>query len=146
MTIRRFASDSNQTFHPKVWIFSLPSGAEAAIVGSSNLTRGGLDCNLEANVLVDDGVVEELEGFFDELFEGGRAKHISTMWLDSYRELWKEQQAARTRLDSLLRKDEDYSDALRSEDDGADPHFEPLVRLYGQDSGLAAGIETVPND
>jgi len=55
---------------------------------------------LEANVLVDGrGVVEELEGFFDELFEGGRAKHISTIWLDSYRELWKEQQAARTKLD-----------------------------------------------
>jgi hypothetical protein len=103
--IRRFASDSNQIFHPKVWIFSLPSGAGAAIVGSSNLTRGGLDCNLEANVLVDGrGVVEELEGFFDELFEGGRAKYINTMWLESYRELWKLQQAARTKLDRLLKK------------------------------------------
>ena len=61
MTTRRFASDSNQIFHPKIWIFSLPSGAGAAIVGSSNLTQGGLDCNLEANVLVvGRGVVDEL--------------------------------------------------------------------------------------
>jgi HKD family nuclease len=105
MTIRRFASGSSQIFHPKVWIFSFRSGPGAAIVGSSNLTLGGLNSNLEANVLVTDrGVVSELEGFFDELFEGGRAKHIDTMWLDSYRDLWKQQRAARMKLDRLQTK------------------------------------------
>jgi HKD family nuclease len=105
MTIRRFASDSSQIFHPKVWTFSFRAGPGAAIVGSSNLSLGGLGCNLEANVLVDGGgVVGELKGFFDELFEGGRAKQIDTMWLDSYRELWKQQRAARMKLDRLQKK------------------------------------------
>lgn len=105
MTIRRFASGSSQIFHPKVWAFSFRSGPGAAIVGSSNLTSGGLECNLEANVRVDGaGVVREFEGFFDELFEGGRAKDIGKAWLDSYRLLWKQQRAARMKLDRLQKK------------------------------------------
>jgi HKD family nuclease len=105
VTIRRFASDSAQIFHPKVWIFSFRSGPGAAIVGSSNLTSGGLGCNLEANVRLDGaGLVRELEGFFDELFEGGRAKDIGETWLDSYRLLWKQQRAVRMKLDRLQRK------------------------------------------
>jgi HKD family nuclease len=104
MTIRRFASGSRQIFHPKVWIFSFRSGPGEAIVGSSNLTLAGLRGNLEANAVVSGGGVVELEGFFDELFEGGRAKHIDATWLDAYRELWKQQRAAQRKLDRLQKK------------------------------------------
>jgi NAD-dependent DNA ligase len=80
----------------------LKPGRLVAIVGSSNLTSGGLDRNYEANVRIDDaGVAREFERFFDELFEGGRAKRIDDAWLDVYREQWKRQQTARIRLDRL---------------------------------------------
>jgi HKD family nuclease len=105
MTVRRFASGPSQIFHPKVWTFSPRSVPGVAIVGSSNLTAGGLKCNLEANVLVHSAsVVRELEGFFDELFEGGRARQIDKAWLDSYRELWKLQRTARMKLDRIQKK------------------------------------------
>jgi len=102
MAIRRFVTETMQTFHPKAWIFSFQSGPAVAIVGSSNLTAGGLGRNYEANVRVDAArVVGEIEEFFDELFEGGRAKHIDMLWRESYRELWKQQRAARMKIDRL---------------------------------------------
>jgi hypothetical protein len=105
MTVRRFASGSNQIFHPKVWIFSFRSGSQSAIVGSSNLTYGGFDRNLEANVLISGGgVVDELGAFFDELFEGGRAKRIDPSWLDAYRELWEQQREVRRKFDRIQEK------------------------------------------
>lgn len=49
LTITRFASDSTRIFHPKVWVFSFRSEPGAAIVGSSNLTIGGLDGRSSVN-------------------------------------------------------------------------------------------------
>ena len=46
----------------------------------------------------------ELETFFDELFEGGRARPIDTSWLDAYRDIWKQQRAMRSKLDRLQKK------------------------------------------
>ena len=48
LTVRRYASNTSQTFHPKAWLFSFRSGPGSAVVGSSNLTQGGFDRNLEA--------------------------------------------------------------------------------------------------
>ena len=105
MTVRRFATDGGQIFRPKLWIFAPRSGSGTAIVGSSNLTSGGLERNLEANVLIKGAaLVGELGTFFDELFEGGRAKRIDALWLDSYRDLWKKLRAAERRLDHLQNK------------------------------------------
>jgi HKD family nuclease len=104
MAMRRFVTEPRQTFHPKTWIFSFQSGRAAAIVGSSNLTLGGLANNYEANVRIEGAGVVELERFFDELFDGGRAKRIDPLWLDSYRELWKQQRDAWIRLNRLQEK------------------------------------------
>ena len=105
LTVRRYASNTSQTFHPKAWLFSFRSGPGSAVIGSSNLTQGGLDRNLEANVLLNGGgAVGELETFFDELFEGGRARPIDTSWLDAYRDIWKQQRAMRLKLDRLQKK------------------------------------------
>src|SRR4051794_26479471 len=48
-----FGVDGDRTFHPKAYIFeSSASGEFAALIGSSNLTAGGLDSNFELNVLM----------------------------------------------------------------------------------------------
>src|ERR1035438_8784220 len=43
LTVRRYASNTSQTFHPKAWLFSFRSGPGSTVVGSSNLTQGALD-------------------------------------------------------------------------------------------------------
>lgn len=140
MTVRRFATDLGQTFHPKVWIFAPGSGPGAAIVGSSNLTSGGLERNFEANVLIKtSALVGELEAVFDELFEGGRAKPIDSRWLDGYRDLWKELCAARKNLGHLQNKVKRLR-ALRT--------GKPTVpsRILAHSFAFTGGIEEWPRD
>lgn len=48
-----------RTFHPKLYLLSRGEKV-TALVGSSNLTEGGLEKNIEVNVLIDDWTREEL--------------------------------------------------------------------------------------
>ena len=52
--------DRTPTFHPKVYLLDQSAKKGIAIVGSSNLTSGGLRKNVEANVLVE-GSRDEIE-------------------------------------------------------------------------------------
>jgi HKD family nuclease len=55
--------------HAKVYLFD-----HAALVGSSNLTEGGLSINREATILVSDpALLGDLREFFDELWEQAKA-------------------------------------------------------------------------
>ena len=88
--MRRFQS-GRTFFHPKFSIFCGKTGKKTAIVGSSNLTEGGLSTNYETNVLVEDPrVVRQLLDYFEEHFEGAHAKAVDQSWLDQYRHLWTE--------------------------------------------------------
>ncbi|MDK9674742.1 phospholipase D-like domain-containing protein [Propionibacterium freudenreichii] len=64
--------DPRRTFHPKVYLAS-SSGKRSLMVGSSNLTAGGLSWNYEASVWVDldagegEGVTDEVNTWFDTL-------------------------------------------------------------------------------
>src|SRR5258706_11891063 len=51
--LRRFHAGET-FFHPKFSIFFGKTGPKTAIIGSSNLTEGGLSANYETNVLIDD--------------------------------------------------------------------------------------------
>jgi hypothetical protein len=51
-------------YHPKLWIVDYESGSRAVLLGSSNLSAGGLRANAEANVLIR-GSIEELAAFDD---------------------------------------------------------------------------------
>src|SRR5689334_20900827 len=62
--VRRFASPASRYFHGKFWLFE--DRQPRAIVGSSNLTAGGLINNYEANVLVDGPSVADFGDYFDE--------------------------------------------------------------------------------
>jgi len=54
-------------FHPKVFIFEKDNNPTAILVGSSNLTTGGLFSNYEANVLLSPQGTEEDKLFLTEL-------------------------------------------------------------------------------
>jgi len=71
LLIRKYYHES---FHPKVFYFE-DSRIATAIVGSSNLTGGGLEKNVEANVMVqgpvNDGFFIAVRAFLDRVYDGG---------------------------------------------------------------------------
>ncbi len=58
-------STSTRLFHPKVFVFERPDGSGSVIVGSSNLTPGGLHTNVEAGVLLEQLSPEEIAPWLD---------------------------------------------------------------------------------
>jgi hypothetical protein len=54
---------TGRLFHPKVFMFERSNGGGAVLVGSNNLTPGGLQDNIETAVLLDDISPEEMESW-----------------------------------------------------------------------------------
>lgn len=66
-----YVSNTSDTFHPKIYGFSGPDGA-TVIIGSANLTSGGLSDNYEASAVIDDpdgtligSVARHVDGLID---------------------------------------------------------------------------------
>src|SRR5450759_5378658 len=80
--VRRF-QPGERFFHPKVSVFVGRTGAKTAIVGSSNLTGGGLSENHETNVFLNDRrVVQKFLDYFEEHFqERMREGLINVGWI-----------------------------------------------------------------
>lgn len=58
------------TFHPKVLIVHGPEGADFAVVGSGNLSAGGLRENVECSLYTDDPkLISDLVLWFDHVYE-----------------------------------------------------------------------------
>jgi HKD family nuclease len=78
---------SNTQFHPKILILR-QNDVVNAIVGSSNFTQGGWGGNVEANVLIEgtiaDQVIKDIILFFNKLWSGG-AREITFETLNSYK-------------------------------------------------------------
>lgn len=79
------------SFHPKIYIFSR-SHEKRAILGSSNLTRGGMTTNIEANMYFDESrfntsVVKQIDSFFDWLWIRPNAMAVedNDAFLEEYR-------------------------------------------------------------
>jgi NAD-dependent DNA ligase len=73
-----------------------------AILGSSNLTGGGLNGNYETNLLIDgDAVVRQLLEYIEEHLEGAYAKELDRDWLSEYERLWTERKQAEQRQRKL---------------------------------------------
>lgn len=81
--LRLYSSETHSSYHPKLWIIE-QEDERAVIVGSSNLSHGGLRSNAEANVLIS-GTAEELEAF-DKLWTGlaSGSKEFTANDLNSY--------------------------------------------------------------
>ncbi len=95
LQLRVFQSTGNSIFHPKLSLFKSAKGQWSAIVGSANLTHGGLVENYEASLFVDDRVaVARLLEFFDENFKGGHSRQVDAKWLQRYRVVFQARQGA----------------------------------------------------
>jgi HKD family nuclease len=105
LELRRFQSGKRHIFHVKLAIFENRNGKQTAILGSSNLTRGGLIGNYEANVFLDNKEsLGELLDYFDQQFEGAYARQIDDTWFDNYLKWWKEREKAERKLQQLREK------------------------------------------
>lgn len=86
-----------ESFHPKLFIFLLPSRTASMLIGSSNLTGGGIRDNVEANVLVegntDDRSIDEAINFFDEIFD--RSKDLDKNHIEYCHALSQKQRKSR---------------------------------------------------
>lgn len=56
------------TYHPKLYLFNWGKNQQTAIVGSSNLTRGGLQSNVEANLLISSDTESEVFSDLSDTF------------------------------------------------------------------------------
>ena len=60
-----------KNFHPKLYIFEMAKGNATMIVGSSNLSNGGLSTNYEANLVINgkvsDSPIKEAIEYFSRL-------------------------------------------------------------------------------
>lgn len=81
-----YLSATNETFHPKIYAVR-EQGQCRVIVGSANLTAGGLTDNYEASVLVNDKagtLMAEIEAYFDELVKKGALVPATKKLIDTY--------------------------------------------------------------
>lgn len=80
----RVFQDSQVSFHPKAYIFySAAGGHEAAFVGSSNVSRSGLDGGIEWNLLI--GSARDVRDSFSNLWNDHRARPLTESFIRSYR-------------------------------------------------------------
>jgi HKD family nuclease len=102
--VRRF-QPSKRFLHSKVSVFVARAGTKTAIIGSSNLTGGGLSENHETNVFLNDrSVVQKFLDYFEEHFQGAHARRVDQRWLDQYRQLWIERKKVEQRQRRLREK------------------------------------------
>jgi hypothetical protein len=95
-----------------VYIADSPTGT-AAIVGSSNLTAGGLQSNVEANLLIrgdrDEPVLGLIRGFHGRLWDSGFSFPLTSRFREHYRHL----QSRRLKAELSLRAEADFAEAQR---------------------------------
>ena len=80
-----FLSDvGNQIFHPKIYAFE-NANSSVVVVGSANLTNGGLTKNYEASTIIDDSqLIASVSEWFDELIEKGVLVEASKDVIETY--------------------------------------------------------------
>jgi len=98
VSIRYYTSDD---FHPKIYIF----GDRSAIIGSSNLTKKGVQTNQEANIEIDaeEPVFEDVENIFFEYWNF--AEVLTKEVLNRFINIQDDILSAKTRFDRKLKED-----------------------------------------
>jgi HKD family nuclease len=105
--LKYFRPLKNRIFHPKLFLFRDGTGNTSAIIGSSNLTGGGLTENYEANIWVQSlGVANQFAEYFDEHFEGAYSSRVTPEWLADYRKEWSQRKKLFDRLRGLRRENQ----------------------------------------
>jgi len=126
LQLRVFESTGSSIFHPKLSIFRTSKGRWSAIVGSANLTLGGLNENYEASLFIDDRpAVRGLLDFFNENFKGGHARKIDLSWLQKYRAVFRWRQ----KVNRASRRAREKARRLRAKPPQSKP-IPPRIRGY----------------
>lgn len=84
--LKFYLSATQWTFHPKIYAVRGTQMCRV-VVGSANLTAGGLDENYEASVVIDDGagaLMKSIEAHFDELLEQEALAEATLPWINAY--------------------------------------------------------------
>lgn len=86
--------ESKSTFHPKIYYFGYPDDTYRVIVGSANLTQGGLSLNHEVSLAYESGtrvpskhaghLGEDLTWLFGQLLKSGEIEVATPEALDEY--------------------------------------------------------------
>jgi len=109
----RGAESNKRAFHPKVYVFEQDHDA-VAVVGSSNLTGGGLVDNVEANLVLraepEHPVIRRITSFHSQLWASGLAVPVTGEFRERYARLQDRRRAA----ELALRGDADYERARAS--------------------------------
>jgi len=100
-------------FHPKVYFAESDSGT-SAIVGSSNLSAGGMSANVEAGVLIrgngQEPVLGAIRTFHERLWNSGFSFKVTDRFKKHYQQL----QHRRLQSELALRAEADFAKAQRS--------------------------------
>jgi hypothetical protein len=135
------------SFHPKAWLFSFRSGPGSTVIGSSNLTQGGSERNLEANIfLKGGGAVRELENILRRVVRGRTSqvyRRVLARRLPCHLET-AESNTVEAR--SHPEENEGSSDSQHRKHDGTNPDPRPCICVYRWHRRVAEGFETIPND
>lgn len=103
---------SRTVFHPKVYLTE-SLDRSIAIVGSSNLTAGGLAANVEANLLVrgapDEPLIQSIRSFHGRVWNSGFAFPVTNRFRENYERL----QQRRHSVELNLRAEADFTRAQR---------------------------------
>jgi HKD family nuclease len=124
-------------FHPKVLIvMSDDKQADFAVVGSGNLSQGGLRDNVECGVYIEDrNFIAQLTAWFDKQFE--RAKRLTDEGIAAYAHSYKLNSKARTKLEEkehrLRKQMEKYAEAKMAEWDRAVREAKAFFAKYGSE-------------
>ena len=98
----KFLTQTDGTFHPKVYLFYNKDGKWAAIVGSSNFTRAGFSQNSEANILLtgnkDDNIREAISSYISKQWKN--AASFNEKDLKKYKEVYMKKKSLRDKLGS----------------------------------------------
>jgi predicted transcriptional regulator len=121
-------------FHAKLYVFE-----EEAIVGSSNLTQGGLTTNREANVILNtEEDMDELRGLFSELWED--AQVLTPEKLVAFTKAWSGKRGAQDPdpwIESAVGVAEPQNSSVRSRTKSSDNIFEESLRRQISEYGSA---------
>ncbi len=105
-------------FHPKLYIFKNKNSVRV-IVGSSNLTAGGLTSNVESCLVIEgsyeDEIIAEILNNFERMWQSSKARSVSGSVIEKYKLMKKEYVRKREIADTVikeLKSEEGYANSV----------------------------------
>ena len=129
---KAFSNHSVGLFHPKVYLFNTAERLTSVIVGSSNLTSGGLSKNIETNLVLtnlEQNIAAELDALWDEFWNHEDAEILNQDIIDRVRIRYKKELKSRLKLPRV--EEEVAEDVTISETSSAERVLVRFIPLAG---------------